>query len=467
MLNISHNLVQTPKTVIIGGGQVGLYIAKRLQKKIKKLGGHLILIDPFPYMTYQPFLPEVASGNIDFNNILISIRDYLKCTDFINGQVVKISHKKHQITVQTNANEKEYRIINYENIILSAGSITKSMPIEGLSNTSIGLKNIEEAIYIKNHVLSCINQASMTLNEDIKKGLLTFVIVGGGFAGIELITELEDMARYVIKKHYPKLKVNELNFNLIEAMNRVMPEVSESQFKWIMNHMKLRNIHIHLNTFLKKIQSNNIYLFDNISKKNKKEFFAKTIIWTAGIKANTENIITDFPKDDQGRILVDEYLRITDNKNVYQSAWSAGDIARVPDILKSKQGKYSSIFCPPSAQHAVRQADCLLKNFLISQRANINIYNKNRKFIKYKHKNLGVVASLGLYKGIANIRGIKLYGITAWIIHRIYHLYALPSIKKKIKLFINFLISFIFKRDLMEIKNLSSPNLQFLSSFKK
>ena len=297
-----------PRVLVVGGGYVGLYTALNLQKKIAKSGGIVTLVDPLPYMTYQPFLPEVAGGNIEARHAVVSYRRHLKQTELIQGSVTSIDHVNRTAVIAPVDGATPFEL-PYHDVVMAAGAITRTFPIKGLAESGIGLKTIEEAIALRNQVLSLIEQASTETDPETRKRALTFVVVGGGFAGIETIAELEDMARAAVKLNN-RVDQSELRFVLVEAMGRIMPEVTESQALWVIDHLRSRGVEVLLNTSLDNAEEKNLKLINMPDKTVAQQFDADTLIWTAGVMANPMVRSTGFPLEPRGRVATNVNLQI-------------------------------------------------------------------------------------------------------------------------------------------------------------
>ena len=391
---------KVPRVVILGGGTVGLYTARRLRKRLGKREAAIVVVDPRPYMTYAPFLPEAAAGSIDPRNIVAPHRRALKGVDVLQGKVSEINHAGR--TVQITPEEGDPYWITYDHLVVGLGSVARTLPIPGLAEQGIGFKNVEEAIAVRNHVLNRIDLAASTWDPELRKRMLTFVFVGGGFAGIEALGEVEDMARAAVK-YYKAIEQEELRFVLVEGSPRILPEVSEELGGYTLEQLRKRQIEIHLSTFLNSCVDGHVVL------SNKMEFDAETIVWTAGVKANPVLQDSDLPLDKMGRVTCNAALQVIDAEGtVVADAYAAGDCAAVPDLYNPGQ------FCPPNAQHALREGNHLGDNLARVLRS--------AEVTEYKHKNIGAVASLGMYKGVAQMFGrIKVRGFLAWVLHRTYH----------------------------------------------
>ena len=441
-----------PRVLVVGGGYVGLYVAKNLQKKVKANGGIVTVVDPLPYMTYQPFLPEVAAGSIDARNAVVSHRMHLKSTELISGKVTSINHAARTAVVAP-ADGSEPFELPYQDVVLAAGSITRTFPIPGLAEAGIGLKTIEEALALRNKVLERIETASLMTDPAARARALTFVVVGGGFAGIETLTEMEDMARAAVRDN-DRLKREDLRFVMIEAMGRVMPEVSKEQAEWVVSDMRSRGIEVLLNTSLANAEGGKLALINMADKSPAGEFETDTLVWTAGVQANPMVRATDFPIDDRGRVRANAELRITGDDGPLDGAWAAGDVSAVPDLTGGGVGG----FCVPNAQHAVRQAKQLAKNLLAARYGEGSVE-------EYRHENLGAVAGMGQYNGVANIKGFGksfgLKGFPAWLAHRGYHGLAMPMYERKARVIAGWLLNVTFGRDLTSLRNLKNPRRAF------
>lgn len=445
-------LQDRPRVLVVGGGYVGLYVALKLQKKIANAGGIVTLVDPLPYMTYQPFLPEVAGGNIEARHAVVSHRQHLKQTELIQGRVTAIDHANRTAVVVPAGGEPFE--IPYFDVVLAAGAITRTFPIKGLADKGIGIKTIEEAVALRNKVLDRIEVASTMTDPAERAKALTFVVVGGGFAGIECITEMEDLARAAVEKN-PRVRQEEIRFVLVEAMGRIMPEVTQQQAEWVVEHLRSRGIEVLLNTSLDNAETS-IKLINMADKSPAQEFEADTLVWAAGVQANPMVRSTDFPLEPRGRVRVLPDLRIAGDEGIIDNAWAAGDIAAVPDLTGNGLPDGT---CVPNAQHALRQAKRLAKNLWASR--------WEKPLHDYKHKNLGAVAGFGEWKGVANINllgRIGLKGGLAWLAHRGYHGMAMPTFERKFRVIFGWIMSFFMGRDTTQLLDLDRPRAAFVAA---
>ena len=426
--------------LILGGGTVGLYSARRLRRRLGRHQAAIVVVDPRAYMTYAPFLPEAAAGSIDPRNVVAPHRRALKDIDVLYGKVVQIRHAERKVRIEP-AEGAEYEV-TYDHLIVGLGSVARTLPIPGLADEAIGFKNVEEAIAVRNHVLNRIDAASSTWDRELRRKMLSFVFIGGGFAGVEALAEVEDMAR-VAAGYYPSLGVSELRFVLVEGSRRILPEVSEELGDYTLEQLRKRNIEIYLSTFLNSCVGGRVVLSNGTS------FDSETIVWTAGVRANPVLAHSDLPLDALGRVTCATTLQVAHpDGRIVPDAWAAGDCAAVPDLYNPGQ------FCVPNAQHAVREGNHLGDNLARILRS--------AEPTEYKHKNIGAVASLGMYKGVAQMFGrIKVRGFLAWVLHRTYHVYAMPTVNRKVRIMWDWTSSLLFRREVVALGTLHDPRAEF------
>ncbi|MGI8310316.1 NAD(P)/FAD-dependent oxidoreductase [Saccharopolyspora hattusasensis] len=428
-----------PRVVIIGGGHVGLTLALRLQRKMKPGEAKVTVIDTQPHMTYQPFLPEAAAGSLEPRHVVVPLREALRHCEVLTAQVSGIDHAQQRLTATLGDGKVEH--FGYDMLVVVPGSISRALPIPGLAEQGVGFKTIGEAIYLRNHVLSRLDIAASTTDERLRRRLLTFVFVGGGYAGIEAMAELESMARYAIRS-YPQVSAQEMRWVLVEAMGRIMPEVSPPMSEYTKGRLEERGIEVKLNTTAKSFVDGHVVLSDG------DEFNADTVVWTAGVKPHPMLEDSDLPRDGKGRVECTARLQVRGTHNVF----SAGDCAAVPDLTSSDP----DALCSPSAQHAIRQAKVLADNILAMLRG--------EQLLNYKHKYAGSVAGLGLFQGAAEVYGVKLKGFPAWLLHRGYHLMRMPTASQKGRILGDWLMELPFPRQVVALGELHDPRAEFVKA---
>jgi NADH dehydrogenase len=431
------------RIVIVGGGYAGFYTAWKLEKKLRPREAELVIIDPRPYMTYQPFLPEVAAGSVEARHAAVSLRSHLRRTRIIAGGATMINHSEKAITVRPV--DGEDFTVRYDTIVVTAGAVTRKLPIPGAEEVAIGMKHVEEAVAIRDRLLTAFDRASVLDPGPERQRLLTFAFVGGGFSGVEGFGELLSLATALLKS-YQEIRFSELAFHLIEASPRILPEVTDKPGQWVVDALRARGGHVHLSTRVVSAVDGHVEL------SNGETFDANLIVWTAGNAAHP--IIakhTDLPTDDRGRLLVHSDLRIGTVDEPVSNAWAAGDNAAVPDLALPTPGA----FTVPNAQHAVRQGKRLAANLAASLRG--------RATRPYRHDSLGVVATLGLGRGIFQYKRIVVTGLPAWLMHRGYHVLAIPTWERKIRVLAVWITAVLTGRDIVSLLSVQDPRKAFVT----
>ncbi|MFB7500612.1 NAD(P)/FAD-dependent oxidoreductase [Streptomyces sp. NPDC056161] len=429
--------------VIVGGGYAGFYTAWGLEKKLRKDEARVTVVDPRPYMTYQPFLPEVMAGSIEARHAAVSLRRHLRRTRLLSGSVTRIRHADRTVTVRPVSGADHQ--LHYDILVVTAGAVTRTFPIPGLAQQAIGLKHVEEAVAIRDRLMTAFDQAASLPPGAERRKLLTVTFVGGGFSGVEGFGELLSLATAMLK-NYPELSFDELSFHLVEARDRMLPEVGVGPGAWVMRALERRGAHVHLNTQLVSVVDGKVVLSSG------EQYDSALIVWTAGNASNpVVHNLTDLPVDEQGLLVVRPDLSVGTDGAPVPGVWAAGDDAAVPDLASPLPGAHTV----PNAQHAVRQGKRLAKNI----RADL----RGGTARNYRHSSLGVVATLGLGRGIFQYKGIVIKGYVAWLMHRGYHVLAVPTWERKIRVLAVWLTAVLFGRDLVSLASVQHPRDAFIT----
>lgn len=433
------------RILVVGGGYVGMYTALRLQRRLgQELArgeAEVTVVTPDPYMTYQPFLPEAAAGSISPRHVVVPLRRVLSRCRVVIGEATAIDHTARTATLTTLATAGEGRgteKVSYDELVLAPGSVSRTLPVPGLADHGIGFKTVEEAIGLRNHVIEQMDIASSTRDPAVRDAALTFVFVGGGYAGVEALGELEDMARYATR-YYRNVRPEDMRWILVEASDRILPEVGEDLGRYTVTELRRRNIDVRLRTRLESCVDRVAVLSDGA------RFPTRTVVWTAGVKPHPILAATDLPLNERGRLRCTPELTIEGTTH----AWAAGDAASVPDVTAGEPGGE----CAPNAQHALRQAKVLGDNIAHALRG--------EPLQTYAHKYAGSVASLGFHKGVAHVYGRKLKGYPAWFMHRVYHLSRVPTFNRKARVLAEWTLSGLFKREIVSLGSLEHPRAEF------
>jgi NADH:ubiquinone reductase (H+-translocating) len=432
---------ERPRILVVGGGYVGLYAARRILKKLRYGEATVTVVDPRSYMTYQPFLPEAAAGSISPRHVVVPLRRVLPKAEVLTGRVTVIDQERKVATVAPLVGEAYD--LHFDYLVIAMGAVSRTFPVPGLAENGIGMKGVEEAIGLRNHVLEMLDKADSTNDEDVRRRALTFVFVGGGFAGAETIGEVEDMARDAAR-YYTDVRREDMRFILVDAAPGILPEVGPKLGEWGLEHLRSRGIEVYVSTTMDSCTGGRVVLSNGL------EVDSSTIVWTAGVKPNPALARFGLPLGPKGHVDVDATMQVRGMTHI----WAAGDNAQVPDLAAGKDGQS---FCPPNAQHALRQAKAL----------GDNIISELRGFPQrdYKHSNKGAVAGLGLHKGVAMIvlgrTRIKLKGRLAWYMHRTYHGLAVPTWNRKIRVFADWTLGMFLKREVVSLGAMEHPREEF------
>jgi NADH:ubiquinone reductase (H+-translocating) len=418
--------------LVVGAGFTGLHAAIGL-KRVVAAGHRVTVVSQESFFQYQPFLPEVASGTIDPRAVVVPLRRVLGHCRLVIGEMTRVDHAERRAHVRLP--EDGERTIEYDVLVLAPGSRSRVLPVPGLAELGIGFKTVQEAIFLRNHVLAQLEIASAAEDEARRRAALTFVFVGAGFAGVEALGELEDLSRDAISS-YPELAGTPMRWVLVEATGRILPELTEDLAGYAQERLEDRGIEIELETRLDSAERG------LISLSNGESFPADTLVWTAGVKPSPLARRSGLPVDEQGRLPVDPTLRVEGLEDV----WAGGDAAAVPDVTTGKAS-------PPTAQHGLRQGKRIA--------ANIELALAGRDPEPFVYATIGQVCSLGRYKGVAEIKGVKFTGFLGWFLHRSYHLLAMPTWTRRVKIALDWTVALLFPRDVAQLGSLGRPREPF------
>jgi NADH:ubiquinone reductase (H+-translocating) len=421
--------------VIVGGGAAGLNAARSLQKGLRRNAHQLTLISNENVFLYQSLLSEAAGGTLEPRHVVVPLRSALRHARVLVGEVETIDTETRLLHLR--GVDGDRLEIGYDQLVLTPGSRSRTLPVPGLASHGIGFKTLAEAILLRNHVLSRLEAASQRPPRDPRRrASLTFVFVGAGYAGVEALAELEDLVRWAVK-HIPEVRPEELRWVLVEARDAILPEIGKGLGEYAARELRSRDIEIKVGTRLDSAEGGIVQLSDGES------FPAETLVWTAGVKPEPLAALSQLPVDEAGRLRVDASLQVDGFAGVI---WAAGDAAAVPDVV-------SGGFCPPSAQYATRQGKQLAANVLAML--------DGRELKEFRYKALGSLCSLGRYKGVAVVMGVRLRGFPAWFVARTYHLLQLPTLNRKVRVVLDWTLSLFFPRDVAALGSLHDPTQAF------
>jgi len=405
-------------TVIVGGGWAGSYVARNLGKR------GATIVSPENSMLYTALLPEAASGTLEPRHVVVPLRVMCPHAELVLGRAVELDFAARRVRAETSDGSVTVR---YEELVVALGSISRALPIPGLADHALGFKDLADAIQLRNHVLQRLDAADAAADDTHRERELTFVFVGAGYAGVEALAELSDLVRDALR-YYPKLKQAPQRWVLVDAAPKILPEIPTRLGDYAAQQLTKRGVEIHVSTTLESVEAHAAQL------SNGERFPTHTVVWTAGVKANPVLAELGLPLEERGRVPVDELLRVQGLEHV----WALGDCAAVPNLATPGQVD------PPTQQHALRQARRVAKNIAGDPKP-------------YRYKMLGQVATLGRYKGIADVLGLRFRGFIGWFITRTYHLYQLPLFSRKLRVVTDWTTSLFFRRDIAELSMLGHP----------
>ena len=289
------------RILIVGAGYVGLYAALGLERRLQRHEAELVLVNPESFMTYQPFLPEAASGQIEPRHVVVPLRTVLKRARLLTGTVRALDHDRRVATVAPS--EGEVYELTYDVVVVGPGSISRVLPVPGLAERAVGFKTVTEAIFLRNQVLSRMDVAESTEDAPARRRALTFLFVGGGYAGVEALAELEDLARDACR-YYRTVRREDMRWVLVEAAGGILPEIGAELGEYAIQRLRRRDIEVHLETRLESAAGGRMVLSSGES------FDADTLVWTTGVRAHPAVARMGFPLDERGRVIADEFLRV-------------------------------------------------------------------------------------------------------------------------------------------------------------
>jgi NADH dehydrogenase len=416
--------------LIVGGGYVGMYTARRLERLLRRGEATVTVVDPRGYMTYQPFLAEAAGGSVEPRHVIAPLPQVLRHTRVLTGRIVSIDHVS-RLAMFAPARGPQ-RMLRYDVLVMAAGSVSRVQPVEGLAEYGAGFKTVGEAVHLRNQVLGQLAEAASSGDPAVRAAALTFVVVGGGFAGVEALAELQGLADEATR-FYPALDPAELRWVLVEATGRILPELDERLGRWTLAALRRRGVDVRLHTRLASAAQGIVVLDDGMTMP------ARTLVWAAGVRPSPLGAAAGLPTDKAGRIKVGADLAVTGIPGVF----AAGDSAAVPDL--SRPGE----LCVPNAQHAIRQSKVLARNVIA--------FGRGGQLNPYRHAYAGSVAGLGHHQGVAQVYRIRLTGFAGWLTHRVYHLLWVPTFSRKSRVLTDWMLALFFRRDTAQLASLEHP----------
>ena len=419
------------RVVIAGGGFGGLYAARRLERILPRHSAQVTLVADANYLLYTPLLPGAASGTLEPRHVVVPLREELHSTDIRLGRVTGADPKARRLDYVTPDGREV--ALEYDQLVVALGSVSRVLPVPGLAEHGLGFKTISEAIALRNRALVNLEIAESLDSPDEREPWLTFVFVGAGYAGLEGIAELQDYVADVIDR-YPRCRLDGTRWILVEAGERIMPEIHPGLADFAARELRRRGIDIRTSTTLDAVSD------DTATLSSGDEIPCRTLVWTAGVRPSPIVARLGLPLEERGRIVTDEYMRVPG----FDGVWAIGDAAAVPDPAAG--GKRPS---PPTAQHALRQGRLVA--------ANVAAALGHGNLRKFTYKTLGVFVDMGRHQAVAEMLRIRVRGFPAWFAARTYHLALMPGPTRRLRLMIDWSVALFFRRSSPELGQLGHP----------
>ncbi len=414
--------------VIAGGGFGGAMAARELERILPRQATRLVLVNDTNFMLYTPFLPEAAAGTLEPRHVVTPLREILSRTYLRLGSIV--AHDPVAKTVELRTREGEAQQLPYDQLLVALGSVSRVLPVPGLSEHAIGFKSLADAIWLRNHVIETLEAANATDDPARREELLTYVFVGGGYAGLEALAELQDFAADAIES-YPRARLHGMRWVLVEASDRVLPEIDAELADYALRELRGRGIDIRLGTTLEEVSA------DSARIATGETLPTRTVVWTAGVAPHPSLRQLSLPLDERGRVPVDDHLRVKG----MDAVWAIGDCAAAPDPRGG--------LCPPTAQHAVRQGPVAARNIA----AELGIGEAH----PFEYRGNAAFVNLGRYKAVGRVGGRTFRGFPAWWMARTYHMSQIPGAARKARAVIDWTASLPFRRDISEVGSIGHP----------
>ena len=404
--------------LVLGGGFAGGYVARLLGKR------GATIVSPENFMLYTPMLPEAASGTLEPRHVVVPLRMMCPHAELVSGRALALDSTRKRVQVR---GEGGVFWLGYDELVVALGSVARTLPIPGLAEHGLGFKDLADAIHLRNHVLQRLEAAVAGVTPAHRDRELTFVFVGAGYAGVEALAELSDLVRDALR-FYPSLEGAPQRWVLVDAAPKILAEIPSRLGEYAAAQLTRRGVDIRVGTTLEEAGPQSVRLSDG------ETILTHTLVWTAGVRAHPLLAELGLPLDERGRVKVGPTLRVEGEEHI----WSLGDCARVPNQATPDEAD------PPTSQHALRQARRLAKNLSGDPKP-------------YRYRMLGQVATLGRYKGIADVLGLPLRGFPGWFVTRTYHLYQLPLLSRKLRVVVDWTVALFFRRDIAELGMLGHP----------
>lgn len=414
-------MTQKTRVLILGGGFGGLYAALEFEKR-KDPHFEVTVVNRENFFLFTPMLHEIAASDLDLTNIVNPIRKMIRHVNFFCGDVDRIDIERKRVTVSHGFDRHSHEL-EYDHLVLGLGSVTNFFNLPGVAERALTMKSLGDAIQLRNRLIAHLEEADSECAQADRSSLLTFVIAGGGFAGVETIASVNDFLRAALP-YYPNLKEEMLRVVIVHPGEFILPELGEKLGRYADKKLRERGVEIHAKSKVAAVRQ------DEIELNTGERIRSSTLIWTAGVSPNPTLDLVACSKE-RGRVKVNANLEVEGIGGL----WALGDCALVPDPATGG-------YCPPTAQHASREGKVLARNIIAG------VYGKPKK--PFSFKTLGLLAAIGSRTGVARILGVNFSGFLAWFLWRGIYWSKLPRTEKKIRVAIDWALDVFFSKDFVQ-----------------
>jgi NADH dehydrogenase len=414
------------RILILGGGFGAVYTALGLEKALKPEDRtEVTLVNPENFFLFTPMLAEIISSQIDTSHAINPLRRMFKRTRFVEGIAISIDVKSQSVLVHhPNGDEFGYP---YDHLVIAVGAQVGYFGMKDVENHSYTAKTLGDAIRLRNRAIALLEIAEIERDPTARAEILTLVVAGGGFTGVEVAAEINDLMQEAAKS-YPSFSQSDIRVILVEAKSRILPEFDEDLAAFATQRLKSAGVEVRTNTSVAGVTDHAVLV------KDQEPIPSRTLIWNTGVAPNPLITAGDLPKTGRGWVKVDANMRADGLTNV----WALGDCAQIPDILNPGHTQ------PALAQHAIREASRLAHNILATMRGEASQ--------PFRYRTMGQLATLGHFNGIGTIGPIRVQGFVAWLAWRTYYLWRLPRLEKRLRVATDWTVDMIFGRDISQIQ---------------